>query len=95
MGVEMVRTADCTMEQNMSRTASIVVDSGTHAGNHVPVNDFRSILMSFCPYKLMAPRNNPRVEVGGISSGIVTRPRSCRYIRQADSQTAICMMAGM
>ena len=28
----------------MSKTASVVVDSGTHAGIHVPVGDFCSIL---------------------------------------------------
>jgi hypothetical protein len=34
------------MEQIMSKTERVTVDSGTHAGIHVPVGDFRSILMT-------------------------------------------------
>ena len=33
-------------EQNMSKDAWVVVVSGTHAGIHVPVADFRNILMA-------------------------------------------------
>lgn len=39
-----VLTADCTMEHIISNTAMVVVDSGTHAGIHVPVEDRFSIL---------------------------------------------------
>jgi hypothetical protein len=37
-------TVDCTIEQSISSTATVVVDSGTQAGSHVPVGDFRNIL---------------------------------------------------
>ena len=32
----------------MSKHARVVVDSGTHAGIHVPVADLRSILIASC-----------------------------------------------
>lgn len=35
-----VLTADWTMEQRMSNTESVDVDSGTQAGSHVPEGDF-------------------------------------------------------
>ena len=37
-------TADWTMEQSINRTVTVTVDSGTHAGNQVPVAVFRNIL---------------------------------------------------
>ena len=40
-----VPTVDCTIEHIISRKARTVVDSGTHAGIHVPVCVFRSIFV--------------------------------------------------
>lgn len=35
-----ILTADWTTEQRMSNMERVTVDSGTHAGIHVPVGDF-------------------------------------------------------
>ena len=37
-------TVDCTIEHNMSSTERVLVDSGTHAGSHVPVAVLCSIV---------------------------------------------------
>jgi hypothetical protein len=39
-----VLTADCTTEQIIKQMERMAVDSGTHAGSHVPVGDFCSIV---------------------------------------------------
>lgn len=40
----LIHTHDCTNEHKIKRTDKTIVDSGTHAGNHVPVSVLRSIL---------------------------------------------------
>lgn len=42
----MILTDDCTMEHRRRRTDKPAVDSGTQAGIHVPVCDFRSIAVA-------------------------------------------------
>lgn len=39
------------MEHKMRSTERVAVDSGTHAGNHVPVGDLRSIVR--CDYSVL------------------------------------------
>jgi hypothetical protein len=39
------RTALCTIEHRMSSTESVMLDSGTQAGSHVPVGVLRSMAM--------------------------------------------------
>ena len=62
----------------MSRRAMVVVDSGTHAGIHVPVGDFINISMTLL-------NQNP-AEVRRISRAKVTRhwQRDCIYLSSID-----------
>ena len=67
-----VPTVDCTIEHIISRKARIVVDSGTHAGIHVPVCVFCSILwirMKLCT----ARRGIPEGQHLEIASGASRR----------------------
>ena len=64
-------TADCTMEQNKRRAATVVVDSGTHAGIHVPVCDFRSMTIDVSKSNSSSCESQKcRVEVEGIADSI-------------------------
>ena len=38
-------TVDCTIEQSINSTATVLVDSGTQQGIHVPVGDFRNMFV--------------------------------------------------
>lgn len=86
-------TEDCTTEQRMRRTERAAVDSGTHAGNHVPVGELRSMfLISFSQASLVVILLVTTRAVQGILQE-VTSCRVGRSARRRLDDAPICISA--
>lgn len=72
-------TVDCTTEHSNSKTARVVVDFGTQAGNQVPVGDFFNI-----PVNIQRSQQDVHTKMWRAQASTVALGKACYRMQRDD-----------